>query len=106
MSGDAFLAGAHQMNSQEPFVKRYMAILKDGLDCDRELLTASGTLPESLARLTDSLACGLDFLKGLFLRGNLVGFAHQTTVRADNAVRPAHLLKVLSGLIFICEMGF
>ena len=83
-----------------------MAILEDCLDCDRKLLMASGTLPETFARLANALASGFDFLEGLFLHGYLVSLAKQTAVRANSAVRPAHSLKVFAGLVLIRKVRF
>ncbi len=76
MRAHALLRRAKQMNSQQPFIKWNVAILKDSLDRDGELFAASGALPQPLARLANALASGFYFLKRLDLWSDLVGFAH------------------------------
>ena len=41
MCADALLARANQERGQEPLVERDMATLKEGADCNRELLAAA-----------------------------------------------------------------
>lgn len=94
------------MNSQQPFMERNMAILEYGLDCDRELLAASGALPETFAGLANTLASRFDFLEGLNLWGELVGLANEAAMRAKHTVWPAHRFEVFAGLVFIRKMRF
>src|SRR5215207_5114517 len=97
------------MDAEQPLVKRDVAIFKDALDRDGELLAASGARPQTLARFADALSCGLygfDFFRRLFLDVDTVGFTHEAAMRADNAVRPTHIFKVLTRLIFVGEVRF
>src|SRR5438270_12578704 len=59
MRADALLTRKHQVNRQQPFVKRDVRILKDALDRDGELFAASRALPQTFARLAYPLAFGL-----------------------------------------------
>ena len=45
MCAHTLLARAEEMNCEEPLAQRNVTVREDRAYCDRELLTASGTLP-------------------------------------------------------------
>jgi len=94
------LVGAHpllgrteQMESQQPFVQGNMAVLKDRVDGDRELLFTRFALVHA----------GTDGLLASRFRGDLPRLG-AIAVWADRAIRPAALLKKFPRLLCICEM--
>src|SRR6185369_6055955 len=109
MRAHAFLTRREQVNRQQPFVQRYVRILKDCADCDRELLFASATLPDASWSLTNPLtfADHLDhFLFRLFAAIETVRFANDATASAYGAIRPAEFFEIFSSRVFVYELRF
>ena len=109
MGAHTLLGRIEKMKSQQPLVKRYVRILEYRFDRDGELLAASATRPQTFARLAHTLFLhfffGLEFNRNrrLGLWSYPVGFAFDTAMRTDSAVRPAQGFEVFAGLIFISE---
>src|SRR5882724_6642426 len=108
MRAHALFRGAHEMNSNDPFVERDMRIFKDSANGNSERLAAVFTLPQTLTRLAS--ATRFQFTFGLVLvdnrsrlRREFVGFTYKAAMWTFRAVRPALLLKVFSGLFYRCE---
>src|ERR1700687_2028680 len=77
VSTDALFAGAHQVDRQEPFVKRDVRVLKYGPDGHRERLPARRALVQSIP-------------VGFALQPEC--FADDAAVRTDRTIRPQSLL--------------
>jgi len=77
--GDAFLAGAYEVDNLQPQVQRQVAILKDGADPHRELALAGVALVQAGA---GRLAIQSAYPRRL------------ATMRADRAIRPKRRLDV------------
>ncbi len=78
-SGDALLALRHQVNREEPFPDREMAVVEDRAASNRKLI---------LARITTILLTVLN-------RRNVIGVA----ARAFDAIWPAKLFQFFAGLV-------
>src|ERR1044072_6598563 len=88
------------MNGDYPFVERDVRILKDRSNRDGERLAASFTLPESFARLTDTL--GFEFGLGLVLGdwqdrlcSYFVSFTNETAMWTCRTFRPLLVLQII-----------
>src|SRR5262249_7106019 len=77
---DAFLGAVHQVDDEQPFPQRNLALFEDGPHADGKLLVATPALPQPLAYGALALA--------LSMRSELVRFVHRTAVRADRAGWP------------------
>src|SRR5579862_3502219 len=75
----ALLAGTHQVDRGQPLDKGNVAVGEDRTHGNGELLTARGALVDTLAGVSLSA----------FLWLQLVGFADDSAVRTDRAIRPA-----------------
>src|SRR5258708_35164220 len=93
----ALLAGAEKVEGQKPLVQRDMAILHDRADRHRELLTASGALPKSLATVT---------LRLLVLQVGFEseGFSDHAAVRANRTFGPPFCFEELTRLVGILKV--
>jgi hypothetical protein len=78
------------MDCAEPCNKRDMGVLKDRADFDRELLSASATLPYA----------GPDRMLGFRLASQSVRFTNHAAMRANGALRPAQFLDKPTCRIF------
>jgi len=92
---NAFLGRRHQVKAQNPLVQRDMALFHDRADRHRERLAASVALIHARA---------------MRLALNERGFVHNSTVRADWAIRPVQGFKVLPRFVGVsedweCEVG-
>lgn len=109
MRADAFLAGSHQMDRQQPFMQGDMAILEDRLNRNGELLFAALALPQTLLSFADALP-GPDHLDhllfGLLFADDAACLADDATVRADRTFRSAHGFEVFSRLVFVLTVRF
>src|SRR5438034_2556570 len=94
MRAHAFFTGTEQMNRKQPFVQGNVSILKHSSDCYGELLTASGTLPQSPT-------CVLVFLRRATVQ--LVCVVNFSAMRAHRTIRPAQTLQEFTRLFFIVE---
>ncbi len=73
MAADAFLRRSEEMQRLEPLGHRYVAVLKDRPDLDRELLAAGSALSEANARARAR---------------QRVSAVDHATVGADRTIRP------------------
>lgn len=99
MSRDAVLAGAHQVDRQQPLGERDLGILEDRSDQDGELLAARTTLPETAGAGRALLGRARSSL-----RFDEIGMIDNTAVRANGAVRPADTLDQLVGCPLVGEV--
>lgn len=84
MGGNAFLAGSHQFDGEQPLIERDFGAFKDGANRDGELLAAFGALVQAGAvRLASK---GFDLLRVCI-----------AAMRANGAIGPALRLKMNAG---------
>lgn len=79
------------MHSQKPFVKRYVATLKEGANGYAKLLAARLAL---VYPATDFIGLGLGS-----------SFTDYPAMRANGAIRPAEVFQIFAGLGFIGKDG-
>lgn len=89
MGTHAFLAGSHELRSEQPLAQRNLAALHNGVDGDGERLAAVFALVDTRTR-----ACAGQL-------GNAV--AHDAAARADGAARPEQAFEMFARCVFVVE---